>query len=422
MAELKVPAVSVAVVRGGTVAAARAWGSRDVAGTEPATTETLFMAGSVSKPVTATAALRLVAAGVLDLDEDVNARLKRWQVPPIGDWQPTVTLRHLLSHTAGLTVHGFPGYQRNAEVPDVVGVLEGKGNTPAVVVDTLPGMRWRYSGGGTTVVQLLIEDATGQSFAEVLDGHLLRPADMGRATFAQPPQQELHPLLAEGTAPDGAPVPGGWHVYPEQAAAGLWCTPTDLARWIVGVQGDLLTPELRAEMLREQAPGWGLGPSVSSAGEHPRFEHGGYDEGFLTALVAGQDDGTGVVVMVSSNAGGGLMTAVRDAVVDAEQWVPLPEPPAKDNASMLARYAGSWVMPDGRELTVAALPAGLALHLPGQQPLNLSPQSLSLWSTPVGLEVEFAPIGPDEPISSLTIRPARSFTARRQSTSAEETT
>lgn len=421
LAALQIPALSVALVRDGQVACARAWGCRDVAGTEPATPETLLLAGSVSKPVTATAALRLVADGVLDLDEDVNERLVRWQVPPIGDWQPTITLRHLLSHTAGLTVHGFPGYPRDQQPPDAVGVLNGEGNTPAVVADSLPGLRWRYSGGGTTVVQLLLEDVTGRAFGELLDELVLRPAGMTTATIAQPPPVGLHPLLAEGTAVDGTPVPGGWHVYPEQAAAGLWCTPSDLARWVVAVQrsiagddGAVLPQALAEEMLREQAPGWGLGPSVSRAGEHPRFGHGGSDEGFLTTVEAGQRDGTGVVAMASSNAAGELLQAVVDAVVAAEDWPAFPSRPPRDLASLLARYVGEWRTPDGVDVRIDATDAGLALHLPGQRPLPLSPTSLSLWSCPAGTEVEFAPASPDEPISQLTVRPASSFTARRR--------
>lgn len=416
---LGVPALSVAVVRRGRVASVRAWGSRRADGGEDATTSTLFLAGSVSKPVTATAVLRLVAEGVLDLDEDVTTRLRGWQVGALDGWQPTVTLRHLLSHTGGTTVHGFPGYPRGEQIPDTAGVLAGRGNTPAVVVDSLPGLRWRYSGGGTTVVQLLLEEVTGKPFPDVLAELVLEPAGMGAATFAQPPPQELHPLLAEGTTADGDAVPGGWHVYPEMAAAGLWCTPTDLARWVIAVQqaragaaGALLPVAVAEQMLSEQAPGWGLGPHVSRVGEHPRFGHGGSDEGFLTLVEAGQSDGTGIVVMASSNAAGPLMTAVLAAVVEAESWPDFPPRPA-DAAALCAGYVGRWRTPDGKELRVEAVPDGLVLHLPGQRPLPLSPQSTSLWSTSVGVEVEFALLGPGGSPSELTIRPAGAFTARR---------
>ena len=417
--QLGIPALSVAVVRDGRVTSVRAWGRRRPGAAEHATTDTRFLAGSVSKPVAATAALRLVADGVLDLDEDVTTRLTGWRVEPIGGWQPTVTLRHLLTHTAGTTVHGFPGYPRDQQVPDTAGVLAGTGNTPPVVVDSLPGVRWRYSGGGTTVVQLLIEEVTGRAFPDALADLVLRPAGMRTATFEQPPPEQLHPLLAEGTTADGTPVRGGWHVYPEMAAAGLWCTPRDLARWVVAVQqaragaADALLPvELAVEMLSEQAPAWGLGPKVSRAGQHPRFGHGGSDEGFLTLVEAGQSDGTGLVVMASSNAAGPLMNAVLMAWVAADGWPRFPAPPA-DAAAMLARYTGEWRLPDGRALHVEAAPEGLVLSLPGQRPLPLSPRSASLWATPAGAEVEFALAGPDELPTSLTVRPAAAFTVRR---------
>jgi CubicO group peptidase (beta-lactamase class C family) len=417
--ELRIPAVSVALVRGGRIDAARAWGSRTPDGQEAATTSTRFLAGSISKPVTATAALRLVDDGVLDLDEDLDARLVGWHVEPLGDWQPTVTLRQLLSHTAGTTVHGFPGYPRTEPAPDTRGVLRGEGNTPAVVVDSLPGVRWRYSGGGTTVVQLLIEEVTGRSFADVLRDLVLEPVGMTTATFEQPPPERLHPLLAEGTDAEGTPIAGGWHVYPEMAAAGLWCTPSDLAQWVVAVQqaragapGALLSAGLTEQMLREQAPGWGLGPHVSRAGEHPRFGHGGADEGFLASIEAGQQDGTGVVVMASSNAAGPLINAIVTAVAQAQAWPDFPVPPA-DAAALLAGYAGAWLLDDGRELRVEATADGLVLHLPGQRPLPLSPTSASLWGTRVGMEVEFALEGADRTPSSLTLRPAGALTARR---------
>jgi len=425
LAELHIPAISVAVVREGELAAARAWGTRDVAATGAATEATRFMAGSVSKPVAATGALRLVADGVLDLDQDVNRYLKRWQVPLLGEWQPTLTLRHLLSHTAGTTVHGFPGYPRTEPPPDVIGVLTGAGNTPAVVVDSLPGMRWRYSGGGTTIVQALLEDVTGTPFAQLMREMVLDPAGMTTADFSQPPGEDLHPLLAEGMAGDGTPVPGGWHIYPEMAAAGLWCTPSDLARWIIAVQqsvngtGSLVPGDIARTMLAEQAPGWGLGPHVSRPGEHPRFGHGGADEGFLTTLEAGQHDGTGIVVMASSNAANPLMAAVVTAVATAEEWPPMPTA-TTDVAALLATYAGAWRTADGLDVRIEPAPQGLTLHLPGQQPLPLSPHSLSLWSTPVGAEVEFAPVGVGEPRSALTIRPASAFTARRVDSSADE--
>ncbi len=224
------PAVSVAVMDSGKIVWARAWGMADKKTGRGATTETLFQAASISKPLTATAALSLVEERRLSLDADVNQYLKSWQVPASehAHGQP-VTLRRLLTHTAGLTVHGFPGYARSAKIPPPVQVLRGEGNTKPVVVDTTPGARWNYSGGGYTVAQVLLGDVTGLPFATLMQQRVLGPMHLTRSTYQQPLPQARWGEAATGYRPSGDPVEEDWHVYPEQAAAGLWTTPTDLA-------------------------------------------------------------------------------------------------------------------------------------------------------------------------------------------------
>src|SRR6185436_9257568 len=138
---------------------------------------TLFQAGSISKPVAAVAALRLVDAGRIDLDADVNDYLVSWKVPANEGWQPRVTLRHLLSHTGGLTVHGFPGYARGQAVPTLVQVLDGAkpANTAAVRDNAVPGTQSRYSGGGTTIVQQMLIDVMGKPFPALMRELVLDP-------------------------------------------------------------------------------------------------------------------------------------------------------------------------------------------------------------------------------------------------------
>ena len=222
LAETGAAALSLAVIRGGELAEARAWGLADVERALPATEATLFQAGSISKPVSCFAVLRLVARGELDLDRDVNEYLASWKVPPVDGWQPRLTLRRLMSHTAATTVHGFPGYDRSGPIPTVRQVLDGAppANTAAVRVDGLPGSMWRYSGGGTTIVQLVLEDTTRTAFPELLHELVLEPAGMATATFEQPLPESRVSDAATGYYEPGKPVPGGWHVYPEMAAAG----------------------------------------------------------------------------------------------------------------------------------------------------------------------------------------------------------
>ena len=164
----RVAAVSVAFFDHGQVIWARAYGFAEIKEKRPATPTTLFQAASISKPISALAALHLVQEGKLSLDEDVNAKLRTWKVP---DNQFTekerVTIRRILSHSSGLTVHGFPGYASGEPLPTVVQILNGEkpANTEAIRVDVVPGTMWRYSGGGFVILQTLLSDVTGKSFS-----------------------------------------------------------------------------------------------------------------------------------------------------------------------------------------------------------------------------------------------------------------
>ncbi|MBK8551856.1 MAG: beta-lactamase family protein [Ignavibacteria bacterium] len=188
------------------------------------------MAGSVSKPVFALGVMRLKEAGLADLDKDVNEYLTSWKVPPFNGVQPDISLRQLLSHTAGMTVHGFEGYQRTETIPTVQQILDGKppANNPPVVVDILPGSKFRYSGGGTTVAQLTVMDITGKSFPEIMREELFEPLNLIYSTFEQPLPESLQKNYSVGFPKNGLPVTGDFHVYPEMAAAGLWTTPVNL--------------------------------------------------------------------------------------------------------------------------------------------------------------------------------------------------
>jgi len=203
------------------------------------TPETIFQAGSVSKPVAALAALRLVEQGRLSLDTDVNKYLESWKVPSNEFTQHApVTLRGLLSHTAGVSVHGFNGYSAGDSVPTLHQVLDGirPANSPPIRAIAVPGSAWSYSGGGYVVLQEMMMDVTGKSFPSLMQDLVLSPLAMNHSRFDQPLPTALRNNAASPHDADGKPVAGGAHTYPEMAAAGLWTTPTDLARYIIGVQ------------------------------------------------------------------------------------------------------------------------------------------------------------------------------------------
>src|SRR4030095_5111324 len=239
LAHYKVLGLSVTVINDGNIEWARGYGVVEKDGGKPVTPDTRFLAGSISKPVAALAALRMVEQGKLDLDEDVNLKLKKWKAPENEFTKAKkVTLRGLLSHSAGLTVHGFPGYEVDAPMPTLVQILNGEkpANTPAIRVDVEPGSRWRYSGGGYTVMQQLLIDVTGMSFPELTRELVLAPADMWQSTYENPLPKSLEASAATAHGRSGDKVKGRWHIYPEMAAAGLGTPRSDLARYVIEVQ------------------------------------------------------------------------------------------------------------------------------------------------------------------------------------------
>lgn len=372
MSRLHVPGVSIAVLHGGTIEWSKGYGSTRVGGT-PVTPDTLFQAGSISKPVTALAALRLIEQHRLTLDGDVNKQLIGWKLPmPPGEY---VTLRELLSHTAGTTVHGFPGYAAGLPVPSVDDVLAGRApaNTKPVVVDTPPGTVWRYSGGGYTVLQKLIGDVTGQSFKQVLRDEVLRPAGMTHSSFAQPLDAALLANAAWPHDGTGKPVTGGPHTYPELAAAGLWSTPGDLLRYAVAVRDSahgktraLIGQALATEMLTPGKGDYGLGLEVHGAPANRDFSHGGSNEGYENFLVTYTGSGDGVAVMTNGAQGAELGLEITRSVAAAYGWpgyrsikrasVPIP-------AATRARLIGHYAIPGLGSFSITGEGAGLALSL-----------------------------------------------------------
>ena len=305
-----VPGASVAVIDGGRVAWARAYGAIEAGGAS-VDTATLFQAGSISKAVTAVAALHLVERGALRLDEDVNLRLVSWKVPPseLTRVRP-VTLRRLLSHGAGLNVPSFPGYAADAPVPTLLQVLQGAppANTPPVRVEIAPGTEWRYSGGGMSVVQQLIVDVSGHAFADVLQEAVFDRAGMTQTVTEQPLSAARATSAATGHSA-GAPVAGRWRVYPELAAAGLWSTAPDLARFgvamlraIRGDRGGLLRPATAREMVTRQIDEWGLGFALGGAavpGDSATVGHDGSTVGYTARLLVLPATGQGIAVMTN---------------------------------------------------------------------------------------------------------------------------
>jgi CubicO group peptidase (beta-lactamase class C family) len=386
MASLHVPGVSVAVIHNGQIEWARGFGVTKIGG-PPVTPETLFQAASISKPVTALAVLRLVQAAKLDLDTDVNRYLKTWKVPDNDFTAKTkVTLRELLTHTAGMTVHGFPGYASNEQLPTVIQVLNGEkpANTSAIRVDTTPGTTWRYSGGGYVIVQQLLEDVTGKPFPKLMQELVLGPMGMTHSTYEQPLPATR---LAEAAMPyheDGQPVAGGPHTYPEMAPAGLWTTPSDLARYAIEIQKALagksdkvLSAATARQMLTPGMNHWGLGPGTGGSSEHAYFTHGGANEGFRCNFIA-YENGDGAFIMTNGDRGGEIAGEVLRAIAHEYNWPdfqPTERVLAKVDPKIFDGYVGSYRLAPTIVETVTRNGEKLYVQLTGQDKLEMFPRS-----------------------------------------------
>ena len=378
MAQREINGLSLAIIEDGKIDA-RAYGVTSRGGA-PVTTTTLFQAGSISKPVAAMGALRLVQQGALSLHEDVNAKLKTWRVPDNEFTQTErVTLRGLLSHTAGLTVHGFPGYDVTERMPSTVEVLDGKGNTAAVRVNAVPSSLARYSGGGYTVMQLLVTDVTGKPFHQYMSEAVLVPLGMTNSTYQQPLPAERAALTASGHYADRSAVSGKWHVYPEMAAAGLWTTPTDLAKFAIEIQQSLagksnkvLSQAMTREQLTEvKRSGYGLGLALSGGGGSRTFGHNGRDAGFDAMMVAFAETGQGLVVMINGNDNSAMMTRITNAVARAFSWPPRSSSPAPAATAAIASdiplgiVTGRYELSNNNMLTLAATGTSLFTDVNG---------------------------------------------------------
>ncbi len=307
-----VPGVSIAVIKDYKIVWSKAYGVMNKESKEPVTLSTLFQAGSISKPVASYGALSLADKDEIELEENVNSYLTSWKIPDNEFTEnKKVGLKHLVSHTGGLTVHGFLGYSPDLEVPSLVEVLGGlpPANSPAIFVDKEPEKSFRYSGGGYTVMQQMMIDLKGKPYPELMDELVLSPLGMSNSTYEQPLKNEMLSRAATGYLPDGSMTKGERHTYPEMAAAGLWTTSEDLALFAIDVQNTykgtsekVLSKEMAHLMLTPFVEDFvGLGLFLNKKGEEIYIGHGGWDEGFSSELIAHKTKGYGVVVLTNSN-------------------------------------------------------------------------------------------------------------------------
>ncbi|WP_353718343.1 serine hydrolase domain-containing protein [Dyadobacter sp. 676] len=357
MEAYQVPAVSIAVINNGQVEWAQAYGLADVAENRKATTNTIFQAASISKSVNALAVMKLVEEGKLSLDTDIRHYLKSWSFPDneFSRNQP-VTLAHLLSHTAGLNVHGFDGYAYGDSLPTLNQILNGQrpANSPAVKPVNKPGIKYQYSGGGTVITRKILEDNISGDYAALLAEKVLKPLQMNHSSFAQPLSGQQASMAATGYHEGGQAYKGKYHIYPELAPDGLWTTPTDLARFIIAVQqslkggpGNFLKPETTRKMLTPylDSSKVALGFFLSNGETEPFFAHNGSNAGFNCDYFGSLHTGKGAVVMVNSDSYE-IIYEIINGIASVYNWKGFYKPVVKKLASIpedvLERYAGEY--------------------------------------------------------------------------------
>lgn len=388
MGDYQVPGVSIAVGHRDGELSASGHGVTDRQSSSPVTEQTPFAACSVSKHVAAFGAMRLVQQGVLALDADISATLTSWRLLDRAGQQPAVTLRQLLAHTAGLTGTWYRGYRPDA-VPTLLQVLEGSApaTTPPVRSALLPGSRFRYSGSHYSVLQQLMIDATGTSFATLVQELVLTPLGMTGSGFSPPPS------AARGHHGVGTPVPGGWRAQPELAAAGLWSTPTDLVRLDLEIarasagSSTLLDRSLATEMLTPQLPGGSHGLGTELDPLSGRFGHTGQNVGYTCFSYVWPGSGVAVAAMTNSEDGWELLSALR-AAADRRYAPAVPSP------AVPGRY---FLRPD-YPIDITAAADGLTFSAGGQQPVTLLPRPDGRYDHPgLDLQLRFRPTGDGSP-------------------------
>lgn len=340
MAFYSTNAVSIAVIKDYKVEWVKAYGFADVSEKKLATTETLFQAGSISKSMNSLGILKLVQEGKLGLDDDINNYLKTWKFPydEISKGKK-ITLANLLNHTAGLSGHGFGGYEKGAILPTTIEILDGKSpsNSGAIRSVFEPGLKFQYSGGGTTISQLILENTTGEKYEDCMQKNVLNPLGMGNSSFNQPPSKNQENLLATAYNYEKE-VKGKYHIYPEKAAAGLWTNPTDLAKYVIetqlslqGKSNKILSKELTVKRLENN-----FGVFVEDYNGTKYFRHGGGTDGFLCYDIGSLEGGNGVVVMINGS-NNKLIEEIVTSIASLNNFKNYPKESSKESITLTIR-------------------------------------------------------------------------------------
>lgn len=399
--QYRIPAVGIALIEDWRIRWVHYAGVRESGTPTPVKADTRFMVKSLSKPVAAFAALRLVEQGTLELDVPLNSQLRSWKIPTNEFTVKTEpTLRQLLAHSGGFTVFGVPSYKPGEKLPTLLQALDGtppaKGSP--VRVNYVPGTQVRYSGGGYSVLQLLLEEQAKDAFPRLMRRLVLQPAGMKQSEFYAGVPANLVPVMTVGHNGEGKPIDGKWEILVQQAAGGLISTPTDMAYFVLEVmrawqgKSKLLSQKMAREMLTAQKENRSLGFEVNGSGETLRFSHTGSGDGFRAILVGFPARGQGAVILVNSNGGGELRYELLRSLAREYDW-PDFRVVERQAITLSAEQAqvlvGSYQYTDGSATEVFEKAGRLYTRWRNLAPVEIRAASPTLFFTDTNEEFEF---------------------------------
>ncbi len=392
----EVPGLSVAVIENGKLAWAKSYGVKDIESKEPITENTLFQAASISKSLNAMAIMQKVEKGIFSLNEDVNNYLKSWKVPENQfTFKEKVTIARLLSHTGGISNFndrsGYLGYKITDSIPTVLQLLKGEPptRTSTVSVEIEPGKTFQYSNGGSTILQLLLMELENKPYNQILKEIVLDPLFMTNSVFMQPLTDDMKKLAA--SAHDKwIPLEGKCMVYPELAAAGLWTTPTDLAKFMIefwlslkGKSNKIISKESAEKMISRILPDndYTLGFKITQKGDEVYFGHRGGNYGFYSDMIMNLKSGNGAILMVN---GGGdavnsnLRREVLNSIAEEYGWKNYLPPVVKlisNKGEEVKRFIGRYFVSDDNVVNLSLKNDQFSISSPDLGVLKIFPVS-----------------------------------------------
>ncbi len=396
-----VPSVSIAVINNGKIEWAKAYGYADIEAKRLANTTTLYQAASISKSVNALGIMKLVQDGKLSLEKDIREYLKTWTFPDNGFSKgKAITLKNLLSHTAGLSTSGFMGYARTDTIPSINQILDGErpANSETVKPILPPNTQFKYSGGGTTISRKILNDNVSSNYDSLMQAIVLKPLKMTNSTFSQPLNSQ-YKNFAFAYNESMQALKGNFNIYPEQAPDGLWTTATDLAKFVISIQQSLknnrtslLKQNVAKKMLTPvlSSSDVALGTSIQEKGDEKYFTHSGANLGYRTVYYGSLTTGNGIVVLTNSDNGKALIDEILNSVAIVYKWKGFYSPLVKKLASvpdtLLDKYVGEYYN-ENPQMKISIIKNGNSLELTARRPEKMYAIGLDtffLMSSPTG--------------------------------------